>query len=93
MDINATQVISSASSSLIGDLVKGIINLQGVTDIILIIKTVGVLIALYIIFLIIRAISQISMASRLKRIANNVEQINSKLDLLVGKKNTKKEKK
>jgi hypothetical protein len=93
MDINATQVISSASSSLIGDLVKGIINLPGVTDIILIIKTVGVLIALYIIFLIIRAISQISMASRLKRIANNVEQINSKLDLLVGKKNTKKEKK
>lgn len=87
--VNVTQ----ASSSLISELVKGLIGLPGVSDILLIIKAVGILIALYIIFLIIRAISQISMASRLKVLAKNVEEINSKMDLLVGKKNTKREKK
>ncbi len=91
MDIvNATQV---TSSSLFGEIFNGLTSLPGVGDIILIVKAIGILVALYIIFLIIRAISQISMAARLKVLATNVEQINQKMDLLVGKRNTRKEKK
>lgn len=91
MDIvNATQV---TSSSLLGDILRGLTSLPGVSDIILIVKAIGILVALYVIFLIIRGISQISMASRLKTIATNVEQMNAKMDLLVGKKNIRREKK
>lgn len=86
MDLNATL-------TPIYDLVKLFSAIPGVSDIINIIKAIGILIILYIIFLIIRGISQISMASRLKTIALNVEEMNNKMDLLVGKKNSKREKK
>jgi len=87
MDINATQLIPSIKAS---DIFQGLSSLPGITDIILIIKAIGILIVLYIIFLIIKGISQISMVSRLKRIAGNVEEINSKMDLLIKKKGSRK---
>ena len=90
MVINATTVIPS---SAMGDLVTGLMSLPGVTDILMIIKAIGILVALYVVFLIIRGITQISMASRLKVIALNVEEMNRKMDLIISKKGSKKEKK
>ena len=47
---------------------------------------------IYIIFMIIRSIVQIRSSLRMKSIAKNVEEINSKLDSIIGKKSSEKTK-
>lgn len=51
---------------------------------------VGILILVYIIFLIIRSVTQISYSFRFKRMTKNVEEINKKMDILIEKNKGKK---
>ena len=57
MVLNATSIIPS---SAVSDLFNSILSLPGVPDVINIIKAVGILIALYIIFLIIRFLNKLN---------------------------------
>ena len=56
-------------------------------------KALGIAILIYIIFMIIRSITQIRSSLRMKGIAKNVEEINKKMDIVIGKKSTDKDKK
>ena len=49
-------------------------------------KAIGIAALVYIIFLIIRTILQVRYSFRFKRLTQNVESINKKMDLLIGKK-------
>lgn len=73
--INTSQVASDAISSL-GTAISPFIG---------IIKAVGVLLILYIIFLIAKGIMNFKNQQRVKRIEENVIEINKKLDLFVKK--------
>ncbi len=58
----------------------------GMDVLIMILQAAGVLFIIYLLFMIIRSITGINTSRRLRRIAENVEQINKKLDVLVKKK-------
>lgn len=67
-----------------------IANVPGVSNLISIGKAVGIAVIVYIVFLIIRSIVQINYSLRFKRLTANVEEINQKMDLLIGKKKKNK---
>jgi len=73
------------------DVLKGvdwpnlIAGVPGVRDLILIGKAVGIAVLVYIVFLIIRSITQILYSRRFGRMTKNVEEINSKMDILISK--------
>jgi hypothetical protein len=65
--------------------VNVIAGVPGVADLIAIGKIVGIATLVYIVFLIIRSIVQINYALRFKRLTQNVEEINQKMDFLTEK--------
>ena len=71
---------------------------SGLSTILTLAKAISIVFIIYLIFLIIKSIVNIRQALRMKLIAKNVEDINHKMDLLVGhkvheaKKEDKKEK-
>jgi len=84
----ASQLVQNVTSEVasklnINDLVSAI---PGVSMLVTIAKAIGVLVLIYISFLIVKAFIGIKSSLRLKRIAEGVESIDKKLDLLVGKK-------
>lgn len=84
--INMTELVEGLSPAL----------LDKFSPLITIFKAVGILLFVYIIFLILKALFTWKSAYRLKKISKNVEQINEKLDILVrnvGKEKKKKGKK
>ncbi len=83
-DPSITNVTSGVLNSLI--------NLPGVSTLVKIFQAIGIILAVYFIFLIIRAITQINTSLRFKKLVKNVEEINKKLDILVGNKSGKKDK-
>ena len=60
-------------------------NIPGVDLLVKILQAVGIVFLIYLVFQIIRAITGINTSRRLKRIANGVESIDKKLDVLIGK--------
>jgi hypothetical protein len=62
-----------------------ILGIPGLGDLIAIGKAVGVAVLVYILFMIIRSIVQINYSFRFKRLTKNVEEINQKMDVLIGK--------
>ena len=77
--LNTTEVLNSIQP-FVADKILGLITLF---------KAVGVVILVYLLFLIIKSILSWRDHSRLKKIARNVEQINNKLDVLTKKKSVK----
>ena len=75
------------------DLVGALYGMPGISQLITIGKAVGIAVLIYIIFLIIRSITQILYSIRFKKVAKNVEEINHKMDILIGKIDGKKGKK
>jgi hypothetical protein len=65
------------------DWINVIGGVPGVSDLITIGKAVGIAFLIYIIFLIIRSITQILYSLRFKRLTRNVEEINQKMDVLI----------
>jgi hypothetical protein len=70
-----------------------IMGIPGIGDLILIGKAVGIAVLIYITFLIIRSVTQILYSRRFKRLTENVEQINKKMDDLISKFDGKAKKK
>jgi len=64
-------------------------QIPGVSFAVKVAQALGILAIIYIIFLIFKAIIQARQSLRLKKIAQNVEEINQKLDILIGKKGKK----
>ena len=74
------------SSGILGALA----NLPGVSTLVKILSGIGIIIIIYFIFLIIRMITQIRHNLNIKKLAQNVEEINKKMDVLIGKDKKKK---
>ena len=71
--INATEFIAGLSPALLDKL----------SPIFTIFKAIGIILLIYIIFLIIRAIFRWKTSFDISRISRNVEEINNKLDILI----------
>lgn len=80
------------TSGLVSEVMDKLVNLPGVGNLINILKAVGIVLFVYFIFLIIRTISQIKHNFNIKKIAQNVEEINHKMDILTSKKEKKNKK-
>lgn len=79
VNVSSAEVLKSVDwPNLIG-------GIPGIGDLIMIGKAVGVAVLVYIIFLIIRSITQILYSRRFGRMTKNVEQINQKMDILISK--------
>lgn len=85
--LNASQVFSDLNWS---NIISGI---PGINSLLVLGKAIGIAILIYIIFLIIRGITSILHSRRTKNLLKNVEEINQKMDILIGKANTKIKKK
>ncbi len=67
--------------------------LDKLSPLITIFKILGVVVLIYVIFLIIKALFRLKTAYNIGKIARNVEEINGKLDMLIATTKTKKNKK
>ncbi len=67
------------------DWVNVVGGVPGISDIILLGKAIGIAVLVYIVFLIVRSVTQILYSLRFKKVAKNVEEINQKMDLLISK--------
>ena len=74
--INTTEFIKGISPAILDKL----------SPLITIFKAVGIALLIYIIFLILKALFSWRASHRIKKIAKNVEEINEKMDVLIGKK-------
>lgn len=81
---NVTNSISHTFSSTLS---------QALAPIMPVLKAIGIAFLVYIIFLIIKAFVSMRTNSRIKKICNNVQEINEKLDLFIGKRARAREKK
>jgi hypothetical protein len=73
--------VSTAFGGL--DLLGALYGLPGISTLINIGKAVGIAVLIYIIFLIVRTVTQILYSLRFRKVAQNVEDINKKMDLLI----------
>ena len=62
---------------------------SGISLLITLGKVAGIVFIVYLLFLVIKSIINIRQALRMKSIANNVAEINKKLDLIIGKNQNK----
>lgn len=83
-DIFSVVNTSEIGEGIVGELLPPI--LDKISPLITIFKAVGIAVLVYIIFLIIKAFLGWRTASKIRKIDKNVEQINRKLDVLVGAK-------
>ncbi len=72
-------------SGIVTGVLEKLINLPGIGTLVKILQAVGIIIFIYFVFLIIRTIAQIRHNLNIKKIAQNVEEINKKMDILTGK--------
>jgi threonine/homoserine/homoserine lactone efflux protein len=86
---NLTNVAGEPTGNILRSAFGILANIPGVDLIVKIVQVAGALFIVYLVFLIMKTIAGFKSASRLKTIAKNVEEINSKLDVLVGKKKKK----
>lgn len=85
---NVTSILNN--SIIQGDITTKITG--GLDNVILILKAIGVLILIYIIFLIIRWVSDILRNRRIKKIYEKVNEIDEKVDMLLERSKVKSEK-
>ena len=79
----------SASEGLTASMISAVGSLPGMKEIFAISKAIGIVVLVYLGILILKAIIQTWQARNFKRLVKNVEEINQKLDILVGKKRKK----
>lgn len=72
---NATDIIEGINHGLV----------DSVSPLVSIFKVVGIALLVYVIFLIIQALFKWRAASKIVKISKNVERIDGKLDILIGK--------
>ena len=67
------------------DIAAALSNLPGFSTLIKIGQIAGILVIAYLVFLIIRSLMQIRYAFSMRKLIKNVEDINKKIDSLIGK--------
>ena len=82
----AVEEIMTGVNDLTLDLGNVISNIPGIDMLVKIGQIAGIVVIVYVVFLIIRGLMQWKYTRRVKSIAKNVDEINQKLDLLIGKK-------
>ena len=86
------QIIDNSSSLTSGDLARALFSnlppnlMDGMSFLISLGKAIGIAVLVYVVFLIVRTILQIRYNLRFKYLVKNVEEINNKMDNLIGKK-------
>ena len=60
-------------------------TIPGIEGLVTIGKTLGIVAIIYVVFLIISSIVQVLYSLRFKKLAQNVEEINKKMNVLIGK--------
>ena len=83
-------VNQSLNGEIISSLTNSIANLPGMNAIFEISKAIGIVVLIYLVILIFKAIVQTRQALRFKKLVQNVEGINNKMDFLIGKKKLSK---
>ena len=78
-------------ANITSELISSLSTIPGMSTLVDVLQALGVVIFVYFIFLIIRAITQINTSLRFKRLVKTVEEINGKLDVLIEGKTSKKE--
>lgn len=84
--LNASEVMKDLN------LAETISNIPGIAGLITLGKAIGIVVLVYLAFLIIRSITQILYSVRFRRLYKNVEEINKKMDVLISKSGNKKKK-
>jgi len=88
--------LSTIAGNETGEVLRSVFGLfntiPGFDLLVKIFQVVGVLFIVYLVFMIIRAFAGWKSARKLSSIAKSVEEINSKLDAIVGKKDSEKTK-
>ncbi|MDP1728592.1 MAG: hypothetical protein Q8L27_00125 [archaeon] len=77
--LNTTNIVGNLN------LAEIISNIPGIAGLITLGRAVGIAVLVYLVFLIIRSITQILYSLRFKKLYKNVEEINKKMDVLIGK--------
>lgn len=80
------QNLTGGMGSVIGNTLA---NLPGMSMLMNIGKAVGIIVIIYVIVLIVQAFMQMHQTLRIKQMAIHVEEINKKMDVLIGKKSKK----
>ncbi|MBM3247298.1 hypothetical protein FJZ17_02040 [Candidatus Pacearchaeota archaeon] len=82
--------LSTIAGNQTGDILRSVFgiltNVPGFDLLVKIFQVVGILFIIYLVFMIIRAFAGWKSARKLSIIAKNIEEINSKLDSIIGKK-------
>lgn len=87
VNISSTEVLKNVDwPNLVG-------GIPGIGDLVLIGKAVGIVVIVYVVFLIIRSITQILYSRRFGRMTKSVEEINEKMDILIESLGNKSKKK
>lgn len=91
INISAGDIGKEVGKSIIGNLPPEITSKLGL--LVNILEAIGIVFLIYLIFLIIKAFFSMRTNLRIKKIASSVEEINSKLNLIVKNKSPKPSKK
>jgi short subunit fatty acids transporter len=87
----AIEIINQTiGDGLASSMVSTIGNLPGMATIFQISQAIGIVVLIYFVILIFKAIVQTRQAARIKELANNISEINQKMDILIGKKGAAK---
>lgn len=78
--INTSGIFSDATGAISSTLSQALAPVMGI------LQAIGIVFLVYIIVLIIKAFMDVRNGSRLKKIVQNVEEINQKLDKIIKKK-------
>ena len=73
----------NSSSSLIPLLFDSLKNMSGAATLVKLGQAVGIVVLVYLAFLIVRVITDILSSLRFKKMNKNIEQINNKMDLIL----------
>ena len=79
VDFNVIDALNSVNWA---NVVAGV---PGVSDLIALGKAISVAVLVYVIFLIIRSVTQILYSLRFKKVVKDVAEINNKMDILIAK--------
>jgi hypothetical protein len=82
----ATEIINQTlNAGLASSITQTIANLPGMGALFEIGKAIGIVVLIYLIILIFKAVVQTKQALRFKQLTQNVAEINKKMDVLIGK--------
>jgi uncharacterized membrane protein len=78
------------NDGIASSMANAVANIPGMGAIMEISRAIGIVVLIYLAILIFKAIVQTRQALNFKKLTNNVEEINKKMDILIGKREKKR---